>query len=102
MGLGLNLADVGGAIEKLALRGKETTVMGTTSDVSSENYTIIQDNTPVNNMVLSPQNLNNITKPSELIAKMLASLGKVDLIGTLTDKIGDDLSKYQKKVVDEN
>jgi len=102
MGLGLNLTDVGGAIEKLALRGKETTVVGTTNDVSSENYTIIQDNTPVNNMVMAPQNLNNITKPSELIAKMLASLGKVDLIETLTDKIGDNLSKYQKKVVDEN
>ena len=101
MGLGLKLTDIGGAKGNLALLGNKTPVVGTTSDVSDENYTITHENTPANNIIVA-KNLNNITKPSELIVKMLSSLTKVNLIETLTEKIGDELSKYQKKVVDEN
>ena len=101
MSLGLKLTDIGGAKGKLALLGDKTPIVGTTSDVSDENYTITHENTPANNIIMA-KNLNNITKPLELIAKMLSSLSKVDLIETLTEKIGDNLSKYQKKVLDEN
>ncbi|MBT5934391.1 phage/plasmid primase, P4 family [Sulfurimonas sp.] len=101
MGLGLKVEDIQGAKEKLALGGNEIPVVGTIENISNENYTITQENRPANNMLLGKK-FNKVTNPLELIAYMLDSLSEVDLIATLTEKIGDDLNKYQKKVVDEN
>lgn len=104
MRLGLNIKDMEGTSKVLALFENETTVVGTTSGASDDNYTIIKENSPANNMdsTCTGQKLSNITKPSELIEKMLSSLTKVNLIDTLTNTIGDDLSKYLIKSIDED
>ena len=101
MGLDLSIKSVRveEAKKKLASVNKAQ-VVGTTENMSNENYTVIHGNIPVNNVPL--QNFSNASKSSQIIEKMLSSLSKVDLVVTLTDKIGDDLSKYLKKVVDEN
>lgn len=104
MGLGLKLDDIEGAKEELAHLIDDNEVVATTNDISNEDYTIIQGNTPANTVVHteSKRDLSDMTKSSELIEEMLISLCEVDLIETLTDKIGDELSKYKMKVTDEN
>ena len=101
MSLGLKIDDIYRTDFGSVLLENEVSVVGTTNDISELDYTVIETKVPASDMSLVYKH-PNVTKPSELIEKMLSSLTRVDLIKTLTDNIGDDLTKYTVKITNED